>query len=79
MTAPSDCGIEIVQGQNGYECGRLGSKSCSDCGTTLCNLHAKTCDLCLRVFCDCCLYFHAKEPHVKKPWPGTAIPERRSA
>jgi hypothetical protein len=79
MSAPVDCGTEIVRGQDSYECGRLGVESCSDCGTSLCDLHAGACEFCLRVFCDCCLYFHAKDPHVKKPWPGTMMPQRRSA
>lgn len=80
MSAPLDCGIHIVHDRDGYSCGRLGSEACSDCGTTLCNVHAKTCDTCVQTFCDCCLYFHIKDQHVRKPTPAwSAIPERRSA
>jgi hypothetical protein len=78
MSAPVDCGIEMVRGKDGYLCGRMGSEVCSDCGTALCDLHADACDLCLAVFCGCCLYFHSKN-HVIKPVPARTIPERRSA
>ena len=66
MKPPQDCGVLILHGSEGYACGRLGSEACSDCGTTLCDPHADACELCLQVFCDCCLYFHSKEPHVMK-------------
>lgn len=41
-------------------CGRLGSESCADCGATLCSRHSEACELCLQVFCECCLYFHSQ-------------------
>lgn len=73
---PADCGI---QDQNGYSCNRLGSESCADCGTTLCSNHSEACEFCLQVFCDCCLYFHTKVPHVKQPSPVLIEELRKSA
>jgi hypothetical protein len=52
MSAPLDCGIEMVRGTDGYLCGRMGSEVCSDCGTALCDLHADACEFCLQVLCD---------------------------
>jgi hypothetical protein len=65
MNAPLDCGI--AHPQDGYTCGRLGTEVCCDCGTSLCNSHAESCESCLKVFCGCCLYFHAKESHLRRP------------
>jgi hypothetical protein len=79
MSVPVDCGIEMVRGTEGYLCGRIGSEVCSDCGTSLCDLHADACEFCLQVFCDGCLYFHMKEPHGRKPIQVRVDPERRSA
>lgn len=75
---PVDCGI---QDQDGYSCGRLGSESCADCGTTVCAAHSQACESCLQVYCECCLYFHLKEPHAGKRAIGTlTLPSyRRSA
>jgi hypothetical protein len=78
---PVDCGIKMVHNREGYICGRLGSDVCSDCGTTLCAVHSGACEFCLQIYCDCCLYFHAKEPHARRRSIGTVtLPEyRRSA
>jgi hypothetical protein len=73
---PIDCGIND---QSGYACGQLGSDGCADCGTTLCTAHAEACEFCLQVFCNCCLYFHLKESHTRKPVPAWVVPERKSA
>ena len=62
MSAPLDCCIHMVRGRDG----RSGLETCSDCGSTLYEMHAKCCEMCLQVFCKCCLYFHSKERHVRK-------------
>ena len=80
MSAPLDCSILLVRDRDGYPCGRLGSEACSDCGTTLCNIHVRSCETCSHSFCDCCLYFHLKEHHLRKsPLARTETLERRSA
>ena len=73
------CGIVLDEGQNGYECGRLGTEECSDCGTELCDLHAEECDSCKEIFCGCCIFFHMREAHTKKPVANEEIPKRRTA
>jgi len=55
-----DCGIQIVHDRDAYICGRVGSEICSDCGTSLCADHAEACEFCLKVYCDCCMFFHLK-------------------
>ena len=77
MIIPSDCGI--IHDRNGFACARLGSNACSDCGTTLCDLHVFQCETCNQTFCDCCLYFHAKVPHARNPLSAKAGTLRRSA
>jgi predicted sulfurtransferase len=80
MSAPLDCGIEMARGTEGYLCGQMGSELCSDCGTSLCDLHADACEVCLQIFCRSCLNFHMKEPHTRKQALGATVPEyRRSA
>ena len=80
MRAPVNCGIQIVHDSDGYICGRSGSEICSDCGTSLCAEHAEACEFCLKVYCDCCIFFHSKESHTRKSIPATApgFSERRS-
>lgn len=80
MSAPLDCSIVLVRDRDGYTCGRLGSEVCSDCGISLCNIHVRSCETCHQSFCDCCLYFHLKEVHVRKWIPARVeVLERRSA
>jgi hypothetical protein len=75
---PTHCGIQIVRDRDGYECGRLGCEVCSDCGTSLCAIHAEACEFCLNVNCDCCM-FHLKESHVRKPAAALVLTARRIA
>ena len=73
-------GVEKVLNPGWEPYGRVGSDICSECGISLCAHHAEACEFCLEVYCDCCLYFHLKEPHARKHVVGATVPEhRRSA
>jgi hypothetical protein len=69
---PTACGI---YDQDGYACGRSASEVCCDCGTTLCVRHAGACGMCLDILCDACLYFHERQPHLRKHVLGQTVPE----
>jgi hypothetical protein len=68
--APMRCGIvEVshVEDATGYSCGRDASHQCSDCSSTLCEVHVHHCSICLSTFCSTCLGFHEASAHPRKP------------
>jgi predicted sulfurtransferase len=75
----TNSGMQIVHDCDGYICGRVDSEVCSDCGTSLCANHAEACEFCLKVYCDCCMYFHLKESYVRKPAAAPVLTARRIA
>jgi hypothetical protein len=65
---PGRCEIVEVRhlaDATGYACPKVASQHCSDCGSSLCDEHAESCDLCDEVFCSVCLSFHQEQAHAK--------------
>jgi len=62
----SRCEIEIARNAertDTYLCARPSAFECSDCGTSLCDLHTEECGLCHERLCTGCAYIHMQEPH----------------
>jgi hypothetical protein len=75
------CGVVEVRSLEdalGATCGCQAKALCSDCGVSVCSIHAERCNLCRETFCPPCLSFHslhAKPNSVHKP----AVEKRKSA
>ena len=72
------CGI-MLGPNNDHVCGGSSSETCAECGASLCELHAESCDLCNASTCCACFFRHAAKPHSKRSHPTPAEELKRTA
>jgi hypothetical protein len=59
--------VRHLEDATGYPCGAISTEECVECGTTVCPLHAESCDLCGQGLCASCFFRHVEDEGNKRP------------
>ena len=68
--------VRHVEDSVGYGCAADAQHTCIDCGSAVCDLHVRRCEVCQVIFCPGCLLTHSHKVPVRAV---TEQPRRKSA